>query len=130
MRIINAKQIKAITSLSGNKRYAHFIKVIADTAEVWGLYQDDGWALAATDEGIAVFPVWPAKEYAQLCVKAEWENYEPKLISLDEFMNELLQQLKCDAVLPGVFPTPSSQGVTLAVDELKAEIEHELLNYK
>ena len=125
---IHHKQLKVITALSGTKRYQHFIKVVADWEEVWGLYQD-GWALAATDEGQQVFPLWPAKEYAELCAKNDWAGYKAESFSLQDFINELLPNLLNDGVLPGVFYTPSDTGVTPTVEQLVADISHELENY-
>lgn len=125
---INQKQIDAVTALIGPKRYEHFVKVIADSQEVWGLYKD-GWALAATDDNQKVFPVWPAKEYAELCAKKEWIGYEAESFSLDEFMNELLPNLKSDGVLIGIFYTPLKGGVTPTIEQLLNDIERELENY-
>jgi hypothetical protein len=125
---VNPKQMEAVLALSGNKRFEHFIKVIADWQEVWGLYQD-GWALAAADDGTTVFPLWPAKEYAQICAANEWNGYEPRSISLSDFTEMLLPKLKLDGVLPGVFFTPTSKGVTPSVDDLKSALEAELQNY-
>jgi hypothetical protein len=125
---VNQKQIEAVLALPGIKRFEHFIKVIADWREVWGLYQD-GWALAAADDGTTVFPLWPAKEYAQVCAAKEWAGYEPRSISLSDFTEVLLPKLKLDGVLPGVFFTPTSKGVTPSVDDLKSALEAELQNY-
>lgn len=125
---VNPKQMEAVLALPGIKRFEHFIKVIADWQEVWGLYQD-GWALAAADDGTSVFPLWPAKEYAQVCAANEWSGYEPRSISLSDFTEVLLPKLKLDGVLPGVFFTPTSKGVTPSVDDLKSALEAELQNY-
>ncbi|MFN9729431.1 MAG: DUF2750 domain-containing protein [Pseudomonadota bacterium] len=125
---VSPKQMEAVLALPGIKRFEHFIKVIADWQEVWGLYQD-GWALAAADDGTTVFPLWPAKEYAQVCAANEWTAYEPRSISLSDFTEVLLPKLKLDGVLPGVFFTPTSKGVTPSVDELKSALEAELQNY-
>ena len=125
---VSPKQLEAVLALPGIKRFEHFIKVIADWQEVWGLYQD-GWALAAADDGTTVFPLWPAKEYAQVCAANEWTGYEPRSISLSDFTEVLLPKLKLDGVLPGVFFTPTSKGVTPSVDELKSALEAELQNY-
>lgn len=125
---ISPKQMETVLALPGSKRYEHFIKVIADWQEVWGLYQG-GWALAAADDGTTVFPLWPAKEYAQVCAEKEWAGYEPRSISLSDFTDVLLPKLKLDGVLPGVFFTPSSKGLTPSVDELKAALEAELQHY-
>jgi hypothetical protein len=125
---VSPKQMDAVLALPGIKRFEHFIKVIADWQEVWGLYLD-GWALAAADDGTTVFPLWPAKEYAQVCAANEWTGYEPRSISLSDFTEVLLPKLKLDGVLPGVFFTPTSKGVTPSVDELKSALEAELQNY-
>ena len=125
---IHPMQMKAVLSLSGIKRFEHFIKVIADWQEVWALYQD-GWALAAADDGTTVLPLWPAKEYAQICADSEWKGYEPRPIGLSEFTDVLLPKLKADGVLPGVFFTPSSKGLMPSVDELKAALDAELGKY-
>lgn len=125
---MNPKQMEAVLALPGVKRFEHFIKVIADWQEVWGLYHD-GWALAAADDGTTVFPLWPAKEYAQVCAVNEWMGYESRSISLSDFTEVLLPKLKLDGVLPGVFFTPTSKGVTPSVDELKLALDEELQNY-
>lgn len=125
---VNPKQIEAIFALPDIKRFEHFIKIIVDWEEVWGLYQEE-WALAAADEGTPVFPLWPAKEYAQVCAVNEWAGYEPRSIDLVEFMEVLLPKLKLDGVLPGVLFTPAGKGVTPSVDDLRLAVEAELQNY-
>lgn len=125
---MDSRKFAAVLALPGNKRYQHFIKVVADRQEAWGLYQD-GWAMAGTDDGAAVFPLWPEKEYAEACAQQEWAGYEPREIELDHLMEVVLPQLKTEGSLPGVFFTPSSKGVTPAVDELLAALEEELQNY-
>ena len=125
---VNPKQFTAVIALPGNERYEHFVKVVADSQQVWGLYKD-GWALAAADDGKTVFPMWPAREHAQACAETEWSGYEPRAFKLGELLNELLPKLKLDGVLPGVFYTPANKGVTPSVDELKRAIEAELERY-
>jgi hypothetical protein len=125
---VNQKEMEAVLALPGIKRFEHFIKVVADRQEVWGLYQD-GWALAAADDGTTVFPLWPAEEYARICAANEWAGYEPRSMSLSDFTEGLLSKLKLDGVLPGVFFTPTSKGVTPSVDDLKSALEAELQNY-
>jgi hypothetical protein len=125
---ISPGQMMAVIGLPGVKRFEHFVKVIADWQEAWGLYQD-GWALAAAGDGTTVFPLWPAKEYAEVCAVNEWKGYDPRAISLGDLTEVLLPKLKLDGVLPGVFFTPSSKGVTTSVDELMLALETELQKY-
>jgi hypothetical protein len=125
---LNPKQIEAVLALPGEKRFEHFIKVIADRQQVWGLFQD-GWALAAADDGSPVFPLWPAMQYAQACALNEWCGYTPRAMTLQEFTEVLLPKLKSDGLLPGVFFTPMGKGVSPTVDELRSALEAELRRY-
>lgn len=115
-------------ALSGVARYEHFVKNLVDWEEAWDLYSD-GWALAATDEGKPLFPLWPPSAYAQLCAEGDWVGYEPKPISLKTLTTELLPKLRVDGVLHGIFPTLSSKGVTPAIDEFLDAIDAELQKY-
>lgn len=126
---ISPKQIQSVLALPGPQRYEHFIKIVADWEEVWGLYQN-GWALAGTGDGVTVFPLWPAKEYAVLCANRRWADYEPKSFSLDGLINELLPKLKRDQMLPGIFYTPEDQGVTPEVDQFIADLQGEIAKYE
>jgi len=125
---VNPKQLEAVLALPGARRFEHFVKVVADFECAWGLYQS-GWALAATDDGTEVFPLWPAKEFAQVCAVNEWDGYEPREIRLTDLIEVLLPRLKRDGVLPGVFFTPTSRGVTPSVEELDAALRAELEKY-
>ncbi|MBC5768491.1 DUF2750 domain-containing protein [Ramlibacter albus] len=122
------KSFEAVLRLQGPKRFEHFVKVVADREQAWGLFQD-GWALAADDEGFSVFPLWPAAEYAELCARDEWRNYAPKPVSVEVLMGELLPRLEREKVLPGVFYTPENKGVTIRSEELAAALEAELSKY-
>lgn len=126
---ISEKQITAVLALSGSERYKYFIKRVADSELVWGLF-DDGWALAATDDGEKVFPLWPAEEYAKLCAAGQWGSYVPRSFSLGELFQDLLPMLEQDSVLPGVFYTPNDKGVTPAVELLRQDLKAELQNYE
>ncbi|TGK86135.1 DUF2750 domain-containing protein [Leptospira montravelensis] len=122
---ITQKQIDIITSLPGPKRYEHFIKVAADQRCVWGLY-NAGWALAGTDDGQHVFPLWPAYEYSSICTKNEWLEFKPKKIELDSLFDDLLPSLKERKTLIGVFYTPSDKGVIPNMDDFEKDLRHEL----
>jgi len=63
------------------KRYSQFIKVAADQRRVWGPYKD-GWALAATEDGVEAFPLWPAPEYAAASASGAWTAFAPREVDL------------------------------------------------
>lgn len=123
---LNPKQIESVLALPGPKRYDHFIKVVADWESAWGLFQD-GWALYGTDEEEQqVFPLWPAKEYAELCAVEDWGKFEPRAIPLVDLIDDLLPNLRNDDVLVAVFPTPTGKSIVVAADELLAHLRNEL----
>jgi hypothetical protein len=126
---ISEKQIAAVLSLPGSERYKHFVKRVADTETAWGLYED-GWALAATDDGVQAFLLWPAEEYAKLCAVDSWSDFVPRALPVDELLQELLPKLEQDGMLPGIFMTPQDKGVTPAIALLRRDLEAELENYE
>lgn len=125
---LGAQQLAAVVTLPGPDRYQYFVKRVADSQEVWGLYQD-GWALAKTDDGTLVFPMWPASDYASLCAEYEWDGYDAQSFSVEELLEDLLPQLEQDRVLPGVFYTPGDKGVTPSVAQLRDDLAEELGKY-
>lgn len=63
------------------------------------------------DDGVEVFPVWPAEEYAILCTTGVWKEYSPRAICLESFLAELIPSLRKSETLLGVFPTPSAKAI-------------------
>ena len=117
MKPRSEKEIQSVLRLNGAERFGHFIKRVVDFEEAWGLWSD-GWALMEDNSGRPVFPLWPAREYAELCRLGDWAQYDPKAISLSELLKGFLDGLVEREVLAGVFPTPGGVGVTLPAAEL------------
>jgi uncharacterized protein DUF2750 len=128
MRITTDKELEAVLRLDGQARFEHFVKRVVDEEAAWGLWKD-GWALMASDDGTSIFPLWPAKEYAELARTGDWASYDAQLISLEDLMNDLLPKLAAQAVLPGVFPTPRGKGVTPTTDGLIEALTREMDKY-
>src|SRR5215510_1212388 len=105
----NEKEIKAVLSLDAPKRYDYWIKKVADQDEVWSLLQDGGWALAGSDDGRQLVPVWPHLKYAALCANGAWAGYEPKAISLETWLNRWIPGMERDNRRVAVFPTPNDK---------------------
>ena len=125
----SGKQTESILKLPGAERYAHFIKRVCDSEEAWGLF-DDGWALAETDRGQKVLPLWPASEYAALCATGDWARFQPRAIPLKDLLDEVLPSLEEKEVLPDIFFTPQSWGVTPDTALLRTDLERELTRYQ
>lgn len=128
MRRTTEKEIEAILRLDGPTRFKHFVKRVVDEERAWGLWKD-GWALMTNDDGGQVFPLWPAREYAELCRSDDWRSYEPREITLLELLDDLVPKLEQKGVLPGVFPTPEGKGVTPTSKEFADSLRKEMENY-
>jgi hypothetical protein len=125
---INEKQIQAILSLPAPKRYSHFVKQVVGWKKAWGLY-DDGWALSQTGAGEPVFPLWPAKEYAELCADGDWAGYRPEEIELEELLDRIIPMLREKEILPGVFYIVEGGSINADIDVLEKDLKMELSNY-
>lgn len=128
MRKTSPKEIEAVLALDGPARFEHFVKRVVDEERAWGLWKD-GWALMAGSEGEQVFPLWPAREYAERCRLEDWSTYQPEEVPLQGLVDELLPKLRDRGIRPGIFPTPSGKGVTTTVDELSAALRREMGRY-
>lgn len=126
---MNPKQIEAVLKLPAPKRYDHFIKVVADRQHAWGLFAD-GWALAATTEGEPVFPLWPAREYAELAAVGNWAGYQPREIDMKDLLDRLLPSLGEQGTLLGVFPTTDDKGVLPGTATFESDLRSELARFE
>jgi hypothetical protein len=125
MRQTKREEMEAILRLNGPKRYEHFVKRVVDEEASWGLWHD-GWALMADGEGRQIFPLWPAREYAQLCAVGDWERYVAEEVPLADLVDELLPKMAEREVMPGVFPTPTGKGITPTTSELVQALRTEM----
>ena len=123
MTAINKKEIENILKQSAQKRYKYFLTKICDMELAWGLY-DNGWALAADNEGSVSFALWPAKIYAELCAKDEWANYHAEEISLEQLLGELIDILAKEEIDFSIFMTPNQQGIICEPQRLKTDIKN------
>lgn len=126
---VTEKQMAAVLRLDGPARYARFVRVVADTEEVWGLW-DEGWASCTENDGTLVLPLWPAREYALACAVGGWAVFLPRPIPLAELLGEMAPTMKERGIAPGVFLTPAGRGVVPTWEELEAALREELTQYE
>lgn len=114
-------RLQAILELPPARRHAWFLQRVRETGEVWGLYAE-GWALALDDEGRDVLPLWPTSDSARICATHLWEGFEPRLIPLQQLVEELLPDLAEEGIPLGVFFTPQGQGWPVTAAELREQL--------
>lgn len=118
------KEVEAMLTAEGRRRYEYFIHRVCDTRKVWGLY-DDGWASLSEKEK-RLIPLWPHETYAERFKNADWSSYTPKEIELGIFLEQWIPGMKAEGVDPAVFPVGTGSSVLVSLTDLEANLRHEL----
>lgn len=90
---MHKRKIENIFRLSSQERFSYFIRKVTDFEEVWGLSDGSEWALIGDSDDNQLFPVWPEKDFAEICATGVWYNYVPKSIPLNDFISKLSPKL-------------------------------------
>lgn len=128
-KAVGPKELEHVLRLEGPRRYAYWIKQVADWQLVWGLYSD-GWALVSDDRGQQAVPVWPHAAFASACASGPWAGYEPRDIDLSAWMERWLPGMLKDGKQVAVFPTPRDKGVVVSPEQLQEDLAAELTLYE
>ncbi|EKT53031.1 DUF2750 domain-containing protein [Providencia burhodogranariea] len=93
MFIPNPKEIDSILALSLQRKYQYFVGKVTDWEEVWTICDNGNLVTAWDSSQRLLFPVWPAKAYAERNLNGEWANFTPELLTLEHFMDEMLPDM-------------------------------------
>ena len=126
---LNGKEFENVVHLPPQKRYEYFVKKVADWREVWSLW-NDGWVLMGDKDGDEMVPVWPHALFAEASAVGEWLGYEPRRISLEEWLTRWTPGMEVDHRRVAVFPVFEGQTTTASPLKLKIDLELELAKYE
>lgn len=124
-----SKKIENIVKMTEDERYDYFIRKVADFEQVWGL-NDNGWALLGDDDGNQILPLWPEREFAELCAVDQWKNYKPESIELDNFLEKWIPGMINAKTLINIFLTPDAKGSVVSPPTLESDLQDELEQYQ
>jgi len=124
------EEIDKIFKKPGEKRYDYFIKTVADSEEVYGLADEEGWALMGDDEVEEdIIPLFPGAEFAErFRVENDFEEYGIGVVDVNELL-EWLDDMQKDGMQVAVFPDLNMSGAVIAPEHLKKDIMNELEKY-
>ncbi|MCK8515605.1 DUF2750 domain-containing protein [Methylonatrum kenyense] len=102
-----------------------FIESAVDRGQVWGLLDEEGWALtpAADDETVMVLPLWSDEDDASAAATDAWSDYRTESIAVDELLEHWLPGLEADGHRVGLDWTPDLEGVEVPPLELQLDLE-------
>lgn len=119
---MDSHEIQSIRALAPGPRYEFLISHAAETQEVWLVENEEQKLLTMGDpEGNILIPVWPAKEFAELFLDEDWQEYHSVPIALEDFL-EMLDQFEEDEVQVAGFPVPEGETVNISAGEVKAHL--------
>ncbi len=122
------EKFKQVAGLPTAERHAYFVRKVADTQEVWGLYHA-GWATAQAYGKVAI-PFWPEAAFAQACTSGDWMDFQPRAIALDDFLTKWLPGMAGNDQLAFVFPVPQDGASVAAPADLLADLREESRQYE
>jgi hypothetical protein len=117
--------IEQIFKRPGEKRYNYFLRAAVEHEEVYGLYDDEGWALLGDQDDADILPLFPSPEFAEAFRQAaDYTEYRVEALDVNELM-EWLDEMEQDNMLVVVFPNPELNGAVVKPQHLKADIQKE-----
>lgn len=123
---MNQKEIDNVILLQPFERYQYTINKVADWEELFTLVDENNdYVLSELDEH-KLFPIWSAKEFAELCKTNGWESYEIKKLSLDDLENEIINFITEKKCLINVFPVNENTGFVVSLKEFIRDLNEEL----
>lgn len=125
---VSQKELHAVQRLPAEARYNYFIKRVADTEMVWGLYKD-GWATTSDNYKRNSIPLWPAREYALVHCTGDWKDCSPRSVSVQEFLSDFSPYAQQSNYAPSVFFVEGVGGIDVDWDKLCNDIGIELEKY-
>lgn len=127
---MNPQQYKAVVALSSKDRFSHFIGMIADWEQLWGVRNEEGWLVPLAPDKLEYFPVWPHPEYAQKIADKHFPGHVATEIGLDEFIEDWLPKLERDGAKVAAFPDEEWNLWIVEPSDLRKVLADELSQYE
>ncbi|MCT2561814.1 DUF2750 domain-containing protein [Chryseobacterium herbae] len=126
---MNSKEIENVIKLEPHERYKYFIKKVADWEIFFTMVDKEGNYVTSELDSQKLFPLWSAKELAELCKTSGWEEFTIKQIDLDVLENEIIDYIADSGCLINVFPVYDRTGFVVNLQEFTRDLSEELKNY-
>ncbi len=119
---MTATEITAFFKQSGEERLALFIATVAQTKSVFGISDDEGWALLGDNDDSDILPLFHDASIAEAFRKAAgFEDHEIEEIEMEELL-EWLQELDEDGAMVAICPNTRFEGAILEPAQLMADL--------
>lgn len=115
-------EITAVFKLTGEERLAIFVDTVAKSKSVFGISDDEGWALLGDNDDTDILPLFHNADLAEAFrVAAGFEGHEIEEVDMEELM-EWLQDLEEDGAMIAVCPNTRFEGAIVEPAQLMADL--------
>lgn len=115
-------EITAIFKQSGEQRLALFIASVASTKTVYGISDDEGWALLGDNDDTDILPLFHHAELAEAFRKsAGFEDHEIEEVEMEELI-EWLHELEEDGAMIAINPNTHFEGAIVEPGQLLTDL--------
>lgn len=115
-------EITAVFKLTGEERLALFVETVAKSKSVFGISDDEGWALLGDDDDSDILPLFHDATLAEAFRQAAgFEGHEIEEVEMDELL-EWLQELDEDGAMVAVCPNTRFEGAIVEPAQLMADL--------
>ncbi|MFN0214497.1 MAG: DUF2750 domain-containing protein [Saprospiraceae bacterium] len=115
-------EIATVFKKSGEERLALFIDAVVKNKSVFGISDDEGWALLGDNDDTDILPLFQDAALAEAFRKsAGFEGHEIEEVELEELL-EWLQELDEDGAMIAVCPNTHFEGAILEPGQLMADL--------
>ncbi len=110
-----------------DENYTRFIDEAYATGCVWGLENDEGWALCPSNQNdeLDVLPLWSQPEFAEAHCVDEWAQYRVTPIALEELLDDWLPGLHEEVTMVGPNWTVALEGDEVEPLDLLEDFEED-----
>jgi hypothetical protein len=120
-------EVERTFCLTEDDKYKYFLNKVAESEQICGLKDKNGWITIKDSDGIVAMPVWPSWDFAKYCQENQWKEVHIESIDLYEFLEYWLQGMKRDGCKVLVFGDTGGGGISVDGEKLKKELEEFLV---
>ncbi len=115
-------EITAVFKQSGEERLALFLAAVAQNQMVYGISDEEGWALLGDTEDTDILPLFHDADLAEAFRKAAgFEGNEVEEVEMEELL-EWLQELDEDGAMIAVCPNTHFEGAIVEPAQLMSDL--------
>ena len=123
---LKTQEIESVIKLEPFERYKYSLKRIADIETLYTIKRDNETIAISDLDDEKLIPFWSAKQFAELNITDEWNEFYVEEISLDDFENEMVDFINENNFLMNIFPINNKTGFVVSLDEFIRDLNIEL----